>query len=140
LLGAAPQTEAYPETVTEEAWIPFVDESIGEIVEELEEEHQEIRALLDSPQKLLAFRTFANIRVGMALGRLLVERDLAPGAEGEPWVQQLAREPDVRAELVEELREVAEQLRDEEEVDPVGPDDATRERFLFFARKTLVDE
>ena len=126
--------------MTEEAWIPLVDESIGEIVEELEAEHQEIGALLDSPQKLLAFRTFANIRVGMALGRLLVERDLAPGAADEPWVQQLAREPDVRAELVEELREVADQLRDEEQVDPAGPDDATRERFLSFARDKLVDE
>jgi hypothetical protein len=129
--------QAYPETVTEELWIPLVDESIGEIVAELEDEHEEIRELLDSPQKLLAFRTFANIRVGMALGRLLVERDLAPGADEEPWVQQLAREPEVRAELAAELREVAEQLR-EEEVDPAEPDAAAaRERFRSFARKTL---
>jgi heme oxygenase len=128
--------QAYPETVTEELWIPLVDESIGDIVAELEEEHEEIRELLDSPQKVLAFRTFANIRVGMALGRLLVERDLAPGADEEPWVQQLAREPDVRAELAKELREVAEQLRDEE-VDPAEPDAAARERFRSFARKTL---
>jgi hypothetical protein len=128
--------QAYPETVTEELWIPLVDESIGDIVAELEEEHEEIRELLDSPQKVLAFRTFANIRVGMALGRLLVERDLAPGADEEPWVQQLAREPDVRAELANELREVAEQLRDEE-VDPAEPDAAARERFRSFARKTL---
>jgi hypothetical protein len=123
--------------VTDEPWTPLVDESIGEIVSQLEEEHDDIRELLDSPQKLLAFRTFANIRVGMALGRLLVERDLAPGAEDEPWVQQLAREPDVRAELVEELREVAEQLRNEDDVDPAEPDAAARERFRSFARRTL---
>jgi hypothetical protein len=123
--------------VTDEVWIPLVDESIGSIVAELEEENQDIRELLDSPQKLLAFRTFANIRVGMALGRLLVERDLAPGAEDEPWVQQLAREPEVRAELVEELREVAEQLSAEDEVEPAEPDAAARERFRSFARKTL---
>jgi hypothetical protein len=135
VLGA--EFEAYPDAVTDEPWIPLVDESIGEIVAQLEEEHEDIRELLDSPQKLLAFRTFANIRVGMALGRLLVERDLAPGAEDEPWVQQLAREPDVRAELVEELREVAEQLRDEDDVDPAEPDAAARERFRSFARRTL---
>ena len=129
--------QAYPDVVTEELWIPLVDESIGEIVAQLEDEHEEIRELLDSPQKLLAFRTFANIRVGMALGRILVERDLAPGSEDEPWVQQLAREPDVRAELAEELREVAEQVHDEEEGEPAEPDAAARERFRSFARKTL---
>jgi hypothetical protein len=123
--------------VTDEVWIPLVDESIGSIVAELEDENQDIGGLLDSPQKLLAFRTFANIRVGMALGRLLLDRDLAPGAEDEPWVQQLAREPEVRAELVEELREVAEQLSDEDEVEPAEPDAAARERFRSFARKTL---
>jgi hypothetical protein len=123
--------------VTDELWIPLVDESIGEIVAQLEEEHEDIRALVDSPQKLLAFRTFANIRVGMALGRQLVERDLAPGSEDEPWVQQLAREPEVRAELVEELRELAEQLAQEDDVEPAEPDAAARERFRSFARRTL---
>jgi hypothetical protein len=123
--------------VTDELWIPLVDESIGEIVAQLEEEHEELRALVDSPQKLLAFRTFANIRVGMALGRLLVERDLSPGTEGEPWVQQLAREPEVRAELVRELRELAEQLAKEDETEPAEPDAAARERFRSFARRTL---
>jgi hypothetical protein len=123
--------------VTDELWIPLVDESIGEIVAQLEEEHEELRTLVDSPQKLLAFRTFANIRVGMALGRQLVERDLSPGPEDEPWVQQLAREPEVRAELVQELRELAEQLAEEDETEPAEPDAAARERFRSFARRTL---
>jgi hypothetical protein len=123
--------------VTDELWIPLVDESIGEIVAQLEEEHEELRALVDSPQKLLAFRTFANIRVGMALGRQLVERDLSPGSEDEPWVQQLARDPEVRAELVQELRELAEQLAEEDETEPAEPDAAARERFRSFARRTL---
>lgn len=123
--------------MTDELWIPLVDESIGEIVTQLEDEYNDLRELLDSPQKLLAFRTFANIRVGMALGRLLVERDLAPGAVDEPWVQQLARESDVRAELLEEVRDVAEQLRDENDVDPAEPDAAARDRFRSFARRTL---
>ena len=107
--------------MTDELWIPLVDESIGEIVAQLEEEHEELRALVDSPQKLLAFRTFANIRVGMALGRQLVERDLSHGSEDEPWVQQLARDPEVRAELVQELRELAEQLAEEDETEPAEP-------------------
>ena len=123
--------------MTDELWIPLVDESIGEIVAQLEGEHEELRMLVDSPQKLLAFRTFANIRVGMALGRQLVERDLSPGSEDEPWVQQLAREPDVRAELVQELRELAEQLAEEDETEAAEPDAAARERFRSFARRTL---
>jgi hypothetical protein len=123
--------------VTDELWIPLVDESIGEIVAQLEEEHEELRTLVDSPQKLLAFRTFANIRVGMALGRQLVERDPSPGSEDEPWVRQLAREPEVRAELVHELRELAEQLAEEDETEPAEPDAAARERFRSFARRTL---
>jgi hypothetical protein len=126
--------------VTDDLWIPLVDESIGEIVMQIEAEHPEIAELLDSPQKLLAFRTFANIRAGIVLGRLLVERDLAPAADGDPWVQQLAREPDVRDELVQELREVAEQLAEEDEEEAAAPDAAARERFRAFARRALVDE
>lgn len=123
--------------MTDEVWIPLVDEAIGEIVAQLESEHEDIGCMLDSPQKVLAFRTFANIRVGIVLGRLLVERDLAPGAEDEPWVQQLAREPEVRDELLAELREVAEQLAEEDDTEPAAPDAAARERFRAFARRTL---
>jgi hypothetical protein len=126
--------------VTDDLWIPLVDESIGEIVMQIETEHPEIAELLDSPQKLLAFRTFANIRAGIVLGRLLVELDLAPAADGDPWVQQLAREPDVRDELVQELREVAEQLAEEDEEEAAAPDAAARERFRSFARRALVDK
>ena len=126
--------------MTDDLWIPLVDDSIGEIVMQIESEHPEIAELLDSPHKLLAFRTFANIRAGVVLGRVLVERDVAPAADDDPWVQQLAREPDVRAELVEELREVAEQLAEEDEEEAAAPDAAARERFRAFARRTLVDE
>ena len=54
----------------DEVWIPLVDEPIGAIVAQLESENEDIRRLIDSPQKLLAFRTFAYIRVGIVLGRL----------------------------------------------------------------------
>ena len=57
----------------DEVWIPLVDEPIGAIVAQLESEHEDLRRLIDSPQKLLAFRTFAFIRVGIVLGLLLVE-------------------------------------------------------------------
>jgi hypothetical protein len=126
--------------VTDELWIPLVDEAIGMIVAELERENPDLQQALDTPQKLLAFRTFANIRVGMVLGRQLVERDLAPGAEDDPWVRQLAAEPEVRAELLEELRDLARELAEEDVEEEAAPDDAARERFREFARRTLVDE
>jgi hypothetical protein len=126
--------------VTEDLWIPLVDEAIGEIIVELEHENPDLQEALDTPQKLLAFRTFANIRVGMVLGRQLVERDLAPGSEGDPWVRQLAAEPEVRAELLDELRDLAQDLADEDEDEAAVPDEAARDRFRAFARRTLVDE
>jgi hypothetical protein len=43
----------------------------------------------------------------------------------------------VRAELVQELRELAEQLAEEDETEPAEPDAAARERFRSFARRTL---
>ena len=126
--------------MTDELWIPLVDEAIGQIVTDLEREDPDLLEVLDTPQKLLAFRTFANIRVGMVLGRQLVERDLAPGSEGDPWVQQLAGEQEVRAELLEELRDLAQELGDEDDGEEAVPDETARERFREFARRTLVDE
>ena len=122
----------------DEFWIPLVDEPIGEIVAQLEAESEEIRGLVDSPQKLLAFRTFGYIRVGIVLGRLFVERDDAPGDGTETWVEQLAREPEVRAELLEELRAVAKEVAAEsEQEEPAAPDEAARERFRAVAKRAL---
>ena len=122
----------------DEVWIPLVDEPIGEIVAQLESENEELRELVDSPQKLLAFRTFAYIRVGIVLGRLLVERDDAPGNGTETWVEQLAREPEVRAELLEELRAVAEEVAVEsEDQEAAAPDEGARERFRIAAKRAL---
>ena len=123
----------------DEVWIPLVDEPIGDIVAQLEGENEDIRRLIDSPQKLLAFRTFAYIRVGIVLGRLFVERDDAPPAEGtENWVEDLARQPEVRAELVQELRAVAEEVAAESEPEgPAAPDGEVRERFRLAAKRAL---
>ena len=71
-------------------WIPSVDEPIGSIVAQIQEERPEIARLVDSPRRLLAFRTFAYIRVGLLLGRLLVEDDLEPDDTGS-WVEEVAR-------------------------------------------------
>jgi hypothetical protein len=124
--------------VQDEVWIPLVDEPIGAIVAQLESENEDIRRLIDSPQRLLAFRTFAYIRVGILLGRLLVERDVAPGDGTETWVEQLAREPEVRAELLQELRAVAEEVAAESEhEEAVAPDEGTRKRFRAAAKRAL---
>jgi hypothetical protein len=120
---------------TEDAWIPLVDEPIGAIVADIQAEHPEIDALVDTPQRLLAFRTFAYIRVGVLLGELLVENEMPPDGSGT-WVESLLESPEHRARVVAEVRSVAEEVaRDVEE--EAGPDDAARRRFLEFARREL---
>jgi hypothetical protein len=124
--------------VQDEVWIPLVDEPIGDIVAQLEGENEDIRRLIDSPQKLLAFRTFAYIRVGILLGRLFVDRDDARAEGTENWVEDLARQPEVRAELLQELRAVAEEVAAEsEQEEPVSPDEEARERFRLAAKRAL---
>jgi len=124
---------------SEDVWIPLVDEPIGSIVQEIQEAHPEIGELVVGPHKALAFRTFAYIRIGMLLGELLVDADVATDSD-ESWVETLLREPSNYEAVVNEVRSVAEEIAadpsypDEE---PVGPDDAARERFREFARKQL---
>jgi hypothetical protein len=126
-------------TGAEEIWFPLVDEPIGSIVEQLQAEDAEIDKLVDSPRKLLAFRTFAYIRVGILLGRLLVDNDVPAYDGSETWIEALLREPRHRQAVAAELRAVAEEVSRSEgaEPAPVGPDDAARERFREFARKRL---
>lgn len=123
----------------EEIWFPLVDEPIGSIIEQLQAEDPGIAKLVDSPRRLLAFRTFAYIRVGILLGRLLVDNDV-PAYDGtETWVEALLREPRHRKAVANELRAVAEEVASsaEPETVSVGPDDEARERFREFARKQL---
>ena len=133
--------EAYPEPVTEQddLWLPLVDEPIGAIVSEIEAEDPELRALVDSPEKLLAFRTFANIRVGIVLGRLLMEDELEAYDGSETWVQGLLRNPDHRLQIAAEIRAVAEELAEADADETAGPDEAARARFREFARRELGD-
>jgi hypothetical protein len=120
-----------------ELWLPLVDEPVATIVAELEAEDPELRSLVASPEKLLAFRTFANIRVGLVLGRLLMEHEVEAYDGSETWVETLLRNPEHRKAIAVEVRAVAEELADAQVDETLGPDDATRERFREFARREL---
>ena len=124
----------------EEIWIPLVDEPIGAIVERIERENDDIAELVESPHRLLAFRTFAYIRCGVLLGQLLFEND-APAYDGsESWVEALLRDPAHHAALTAEVRAVAEEVAADPkyaEEGPIGPDEEARERFRAFAREHL---
>ena len=121
-------------TRADDLWIPLVDEPIGSIVEQIRQEEPDIADLVSTPSRLLAFRTFAYIRVGILLGRLLVEQEVE-AEDGATWVEQLAAEhhDDVVAEVRAVAREVA------SESDPaLGPSDDERARFSEFAKRRLA--
>ena len=120
----------------DDLWLRLVDEPIGAIVAEIEAEDPELRALGSSPERLLAFRTFANIRVGIVLGRLLMEDEVEAYDGSETWVESLLKNPEHRAQIVQEVRAVAAELAETED-ESLGPDDATRTRFREFARREL---
>jgi hypothetical protein len=120
----------------EDVWIPLVDEPIGSIVAQIQADHADIAALVDTPRRLLAFRTFAYIRVGLVLGELLLDNDIEPYNGSGTWIEKLLSHPEFEARVIEEVRAVAEEVaRDIPGEAPLGPDEAARERFLEFARR-----
>jgi hypothetical protein len=124
----------------EDLWIPLVDEPIGSIVAQAQTDDPEIDRLVSGPHKILAFRTFAYIRVGILLGQLLVEHDVPEYDGTETWIEALLRDPRHHQALVDELRAVAEEVAADPRYaddEPIGPDDAARERFRDFAKKQL---
>jgi hypothetical protein len=127
-------------TDADDIWIPLVDEPIGSIVEQLQAEHPEIDALVSGPHRILAFRTFAYIRVGILLGQLLVDHDVPDYDGTETWVEALLRESRHRDAVVRELRAVAEEVAADPRYaddEPMGPDEDARTRFREFARRQL---
>jgi len=127
----------------EEIWLPLVDEPVGDIVTRLQAEDPEIDRLVGSPHRLLAFRTFAYIRVGILLGELLFEQDLTVEDADENWVDALLRDPKHHDVLLREVRAVAEEIAADPKYaddEPLGPDDAARDRFRDFARKQLAGD
>lgn len=117
----------------EELWVPLVDEPIGDVVMRVQNEDPEIAALVASPKRQLAFRTFAYIRVGLVLGQLLVDHDVAPESS-KTWVEELLADPShydaVAAEVKAVAREVAADPKLADET--TGPDSEARERFRRF--------
>ncbi len=124
----------------QQIWLPLVDEPLGQIVDQIQAEHADIARLVERPHRILAFKTFAYIRVGVALGEMLMEHELDPYDGSDTWIDQLLRDPARKEQIVAEVRKVAEEIAadprytDEE---PLGPDDAARERFRAFAKKQL---
>jgi hypothetical protein len=126
----------------DEIWLPLVDEPIGSIVAKLQADDPEIDRLVGSPRRILAFRTFAYIRVGVKLGELLVEHDVPPYDGSESWIELLLHDPAHRAAVAHEVRAVAEEIAADPrygEEEDLGPDDEARARFRDFARKQLDD-
>jgi hypothetical protein len=124
----------------DEIWIPLVDEPIGGIVERIQHENPDIAKLVESPNRVLAFRTFAYIRVGVVLGQLLFDNDLPPYDGSDTWVDLLLKEPAHHEALLREVRAVAEEIASDPKYaddEPLGPDDGARARFKEFARKQL---
>jgi hypothetical protein len=123
-----------------EVWLPLVDEPIGSIVAEIQREDAEVARLVESPQRILAFRTFAYLRVGILLGQMLMEEEVEPYDGSGTWVEQLMREPRHRQRIAEEVRQVAQEIASDPrfaDEGPLGPDDDARARFREFARKQL---
>jgi hypothetical protein len=124
----------------EELWIPLVDEPIGSIVQQIVDENPEIAKLVESPHRILAFRTFAYIRCGLLLGQLLFDHDVPDYDGSDSWIEALLRSPEHHEALANEVRAVAQEIAaDPKYADegPLGPDDAARDRFRAFAREQL---
>jgi hypothetical protein len=122
----------------DELWIPLVDEPIGSIVDRVLREDPELAARVETPRRILAFKTFAYIRTGILLGQLLFDHDIPDYDGSESWVDALLRDPAHRVALEREVRAVAEEIATDPayaDDSPIGPDDDARERFRAFAKE-----
>jgi hypothetical protein len=131
-----------PAADREELWIPLVDEPIGSIVQAIVDETPEVARLVESPRRILAFRTFAYIRCGILLGQLLFDNDVPAYDGSDSWIEALLKDPRHHEALAGEVRAVAEEIAADPKYagdEPLGPDDGARERFRAFARERLGD-
>jgi hypothetical protein len=124
----------------DDVWIPLVDEPIGQIVDRILRDDPALAARVETPHRILAFKTFAYIRTGILLGQLLFEDDI-PGWDGsESWVDALLRDPKHRAAIEQEVRAVAEEVAADPQYaddEPIAPDEGTRDRFRAFVHDHL---
>lgn len=123
-----------------ELWIPLVDEPIGSIVDRVLRDDPALAARVETPHRILAFKTFAYIRTGLLLGQLLFDHDVPDWDGSETWVDALLREPSHRDAIEREVRAVAEEIASDPQYaddEPIAPDDGARNRFRAFAREHL---
>jgi hypothetical protein len=124
----------------DDVWVPLVDEPIGQIVDRILRDDPALAARVETPHRVLAFKTFAYIRTGILLGQLLFDHDI-PGWDGsENWVDALLRDPKHRAAIEQEVRAVAEEIASDPQYaddEPIAPDEGARDRFRAFAREHL---
>jgi hypothetical protein len=124
----------------DELWIPLVDEPIGGIVERIVRDDPALAARVETPHRILAFRTFAYIRTGILLGQLLFDHDVPDWDGSESWVEALLRDSAHRAAIEREVRAVAEEIASDPQYaddEPLAPDEGVRDRFRAFAREHL---
>jgi hypothetical protein len=122
----------------DELWIPLVDEPIGGIVDRVLKDDPALAARVETPHRILAFKTFAYIRTGILLGQLLFDNDVPAWDGSDSWVDALLRDPAHRAAIEREVRAVAEEIASDPEYAeeaPLAPDDDARNRFRAFARE-----
>jgi hypothetical protein len=124
----------------DELWIPLVDEPIGSIVERVLRDDPALAARVETPRRILAFKTFAYIRTGILLGQLLFDNDIPAYDGSASWVETLLKDPAHREAIEREVRAVAGEIADSPDYadeERIGPDDEARERFRAFARSHL---
>jgi hypothetical protein len=124
----------------EEVWFPLVDEPIGQIVDRVLAEDPILAARVETPHRILAFKTFAYIRTGILLGQLLFDHDIPDWDGSESWVDALLRDPRHREAIEREVRVVAEEIAADPQYaddEPLAPDEGVRDRFRAFAREHL---
>lgn len=124
----------------DEIWFPLVDEPIGQIVDRIVREDSALAAKVETPHRILAFKTFAYIRTGIVLGQLLFDHDIPDWDGSENWVETLLREPAHRAAIEREVRAVADEIASDPQYaddEPLAPDEGARDRFRAFAREHL---
>jgi hypothetical protein len=124
----------------DEIWFPLVDEPIGQIVNRIVKDDPALAERVETPHRILAFRTFAYIRTGILLGQLLFDHDIPDWDGSESWIEALLREPRHRAAIEEEVRAVADEIASDPayaDDEPLAPDDGARDRFRAFAREHL---
>ena len=79
------------------------------------------RRSIESPHRILAFRTFAYIRCGLLLGQLLFDNDVPAYDGSESWIEALLRDPAHHDALTREVRAVAEEIAADPKYADEGP-------------------